>query len=121
MMDYDIILVDDDESVLYSCRKILENDGFNVMTVTGIREFIMTFEVHGPDIVVTDYKMSDGLGSDIRNWLLATSPSTPVILITGDVEQVPTEEEYGYVTILEKPFRVEELLEAVHEAVSRLT
>ena len=113
-----VLIVDDNESVLIIIKTLLE-DAYDVCTASGYQDFINIFRKENPDVVVVDLKLGDGRGTDARNWLQQNGFEVPVILITGDLGDLPGKEWHGFVNYFQKPLKYERLLEAIELAILR--
>ena len=121
-----IVVIEDDEHVLAGLKALLENAGHAVDAYhTGNPQTLRTAFINSkraPDIIIADYRLDaefTGRGAiDLIRKILATD--IPAIIVTGDTapERLREAKESGY-PILHKPVRPEELLNMVHETLSR--
>lgn len=83
-----LLIVDDEESIRLVLEKHFEARGFNVKTVAEGKEAIDVCRTHSIDLVLQDLRLPDMNGIDVLANIKESSPSTPVIMITGhgDVE-----------------------------------
>ena len=111
---FSVLLVDDDDLILKSSRMMVEILGHTVTPATSGEEAISMLE-NGfrPDIVVLDLNMPGYGGKGTLPRLRALCPTTPVFLATGraDQEALDLVSTYPCVTLLAKPFTIEELQE----------
>ncbi len=118
-----ILVIDDEQSVLEVLRKILQFEGYDVITATNGEEGVELFRQTPCDLVITDMVMpgKDGLQTilDLRQ----EDPDLPVIAVSGG--GTISKERYlvvaGYldkVITIAKPFSVESITEAVVKLLS---
>ena len=121
-----IVVIEDDEQVLAGLKALLENAGHEVQAYhSGNPQMLRGAFINTkrtPDIIIADYRLDaefTGKGAiDLIRKTLATE--IPAIIVTGDTapERLREAKESGY-PILHKPVRPEELLNMVHETLSR--
>lgn len=113
-----ILVIDDEPTALDLLRRILEMNGYEVMTAVNGQKGVELFKQHPCDLVITDMVMpiKDGLQTILD--LRSAAPSLPVIAISGG--GTISKERYlavaGYldnVVTIAKPFAIEEITEAV--------
>ena len=114
-----IAIVDDDESIRKSLRRLLTGSGFDVEVFASGTEFIASLEMRSPDALVLDMYMPELNGLEIQDWLVAHGRKIPVIFITAqDSPQLRSKAlAGGAVAYLEKPVHKETLLASLHEAL----
>ena len=114
-----VLLVDDDDLILKATRMMMEILGHTVTPATSGEEAISILEQgFKPDLVVLDLNMPGYGGKGTMPRLRALCPTTPVFLATGraDQEALDLVATYPYVTLLPKPFSIQELQgQIVHE------
>ena len=121
MSHSEILLVDDDQSVLTVVSRILRKSGHRVTTALSLAKALAILQQQTFNVVI--YDLSVGAGQTLDNVLAqlrAAQPKLPVLLITGyagpetegDVERLGIE-------LLEKPFEGDELVARVSELVRR--
>jgi FixJ family two-component response regulator len=109
-----IFIVDDDESVRRSLKRLLRSAGFNVKTFTSARDFLdHGWSDHG--LLVLDKQMPEIDGLELQKILLASGRSIPVIFITAhnDADARAMAIGAGAIAYLEKPFDDQVLLDAI--------
>jgi CheY-like chemotaxis protein len=121
-----VLLIDDDPSVIESLRSALVDEGHKVSTANGgqagIESFRAAFATRMPyDIVITDLAMPEVDGRQVVASLRATSPGTPIILLTGWRHQLAdrVERPLQVDRLLGKPPRIRELRAALAELTGR--
>ena len=103
-----VLVVDDDEMVLRSLRRILERAGHEVIARTTVCEARAVMMEQQLDVVLCDYHLDDGTGADVASDLARVSSAVQMVLLTGDRVSV------NGLVVLEKPVRANELLAALH-------
>src|SRR4029434_7559181 len=95
--------------------------GYRVLTFGSAREFLDRRDTASLSCLVLDIRISGQSGLDLHESLVATGQEVPVVFITGngDIPMAVRAMKAGAVDFLAKPFDVQELLDAVREAVTR--
>jgi CheY-like chemotaxis protein len=121
-----VLLIDDDPSMIESLRSALVDEGHKVTTANGgqagIDSFRAAFASRMPfDIVITDLAMPDVDGRQVVTNLRATSPGTPIVLLTGWRHQLAdhVERPLHVDRLLGKPPRIRELRAALADLTGR--
>ena len=107
-----ILLVDDDELIRTSTRMLVEVLGHSILATTCGEEAILALqEGFAPDVIILDMNMPGIGGAGTLPLLRAIHPRTPVLLATGRADQdaMNLVERYEFVSLLAKPFGLEEL------------
>jgi DNA-binding response OmpR family regulator len=110
-----ILVVDDDESVRESLKKVLEGAGYEVMLAAGALEVAVRFEPGQFDLLVLDLVLPNQTGWDVFEQLTTRRPLVPAIIITGLPNQRRTAELAGAGALFEKPVEPAALLERIAE------
>jgi len=113
-----ILIVDDDEDILYFFRILLEENGYTVDTVQTGQEALEKAEKNRYNLVLLDYKLPDSYGCVIADKILKMNESVQIIYITGYSMngKVPRSELVREVLV--KPIPEQLLLKTVSEAVA---
>ena len=114
-----VLVIDDEQVVLDSVRKILTSENYMVDVSLSASEGLEK-AIHGQyDIVLTDILMPDIGGMRVLSQIKRSKPSLPVIIITGyaTVRSAVQTLKLGAADYLEKPFNPGELLKAVASAL----
>jgi FixJ family two-component response regulator len=116
-----VYIVDDDPSVRNAVKMLLEAAGFKVETNDSAQAFLDRDLVNATGCLVLDVRMEGLSGLDLQRELAAAGVHLPIIFITGhaDVPMSVHAMKAGAVEFLTKPFREQELLSAVQQAVAR--
>ncbi len=115
-----ILLVDDDRDILSAMQSALADMGPNLFAASDGNEAISLSEQHNPDLVVLDQMLPKRSGflvmEKIKRGKKRTDPPR-VIMITGNLgsRHKVYAESLGVDTYLNKPFRMERLIEAVRK------
>jgi DNA-binding NtrC family response regulator len=114
-----ILIVDDDDNVRYSFRKLFREPGCEIVEASNGLEALSVIKKENPDLVLMDIEMPGLSGLDAIQRIKATNPQLPVIIITafGTSERVIGAMKYGAYDYLEKPFDVGRLKEVISEAL----
>jgi FixJ family two-component response regulator len=116
-----MLIIDDEEIVLKSCRKIFEAEGFEVTTTNNPQEGLrLTTEV-SYDVILVDWMMPGFDGMDVVEEIDRRSPSSAMVMISGypTVGRATEAMKRGAMDYVAKPFRPEEIIEVVKRAVRR--
>ena len=116
-----VYVVDDDSSVRNAITMLLEASGFKVETSDSAQAFLERDLVDASGCLVLDVQMEGLSGLDLQHELTTANVHLPIIFITGhgDVPMSVQAMKAGAVEFLTKPFREQELLSAVRQAVAR--
>jgi DNA-binding NtrC family response regulator len=82
-MQENVLVVEDDDSLLEVLSIGLEVHGFEVVKADGISRAILEMQKAQPSIILADYQLRDGTAFDLLNWLKARDFRIPVIVLTG--------------------------------------
>lgn len=120
-MNKKILIIDDDESIIWVIKKALEPAGYKVSSRTRLASGLRAAEDQ-PAVILLDLMLPDGSGLDGLRELRTSHPETIVIMITANAMMDSTisamkEGAYDY---LEKPFDIEELKILVDKAFKDL-
>ena len=108
-----VLVADDSPHLVLLYRAVLEDAGFEVVSVSNGIAAIAAAETGDIDAAVLDVLMPGVSGDAIADRLRRTNPGLPVLLMTGDYgEQFVTD---APARVLRKPFPPEELVRAVRE------
>jgi len=119
-----ILLIEDEQSVATFLRKALERRGYEVAfcssAVEGL-ELLASGDFRG---VISDFRTPGGItGADVRDWIHRHRPelASRIVFITGDTASIETAAllAQGGTPCVEKPFRVQQLIDAVEKTIGR--
>jgi len=116
-----VYVVDDDASVRDAVERLIASIGLRVETFGSTREFLDSKRPDGPACLVLDVRLPDVSGLEFQRDLAAANFHIPIIFITGhaDIPMSVRAMKAGAVEFLTKPFRGQELLDAVQEAIAK--
>ena len=116
-----VLVIDDDESVRRALRDLFESVGLGVTTFESAREFLRTTRPDAPCCLVLDVRLPEQSGLDFQHELNERNIALPIVFLTGhgDIPMSVRAIKAGAVEFLTKPFREQELLDAVQAAIDR--
>jgi FixJ family two-component response regulator len=116
-----VFVVDDDDLVRASIEGMLKSVGLRSETFGTPQEFLHSKRPDGPSCLVLDVRLPGISGLDFQRELADAGIRTPVIFITGhgDIPMTVKAMKSGAVEFLTKPFRDQDLLDAIHQALDR--
>lgn len=117
-----LLVIDDEAIVGKRLQQVFGKLGFTVEVYENGVQAMEAFRKKPFDIVVTDLKMEGMDGIEVLNQVRRLHPSTRVIIITGYAQPETSEEAFqlGVFDFIPKPFRLEQLKEAIFKAVKDL-
>ena len=116
-----ILIVDDEEIVIRSCQRILDDSSYVVDSLLDGREAMRRVDEIPYDIVILDIMMPKIDGMEILQYVRERHPDTDVIMMTGlsQVQTAVKAMKLGAFDYLSKPFDPEELQHVVQRAIER--
>src|SRR5271155_3791741 len=116
-----VFVVDDDPSVRDAVQRLIGSVGLRVQTLGSTREFLGSKRPEAPACLVLDVRLPDSSGLELQRELTEANVQIPIIFITGhaDVPMTVRAMKAGAVEFLTKPFRGQELLDAIQDAIAR--
>ncbi|WP_230291197.1 response regulator transcription factor [Croceicoccus sp. Ery5] len=114
-----MLVVDDDRDIRDSLRDLFASVGIESATYESTRELLDAGLPDRPSCLVLDLRLPGSGGLELQEQLAEAGAGVPIIFITGHAD-VPTSVramKAGAVDFLAKPFREQELLDAVHQAL----
>jgi FixJ family two-component response regulator len=116
-----VFVVDDDDLVRASIQGMLKSVGLRAETFGTPQEFLRSKRPDGPSCLVLDVRLPGVNGLDFQHQLVDAGIRIPVIFITGhgDIPMTVKAMKSGAVEFLTKPFRDQDLLDAIHQALDR--
>lgn len=118
-----ILVVDDERSIAGALEIILRESGYEVLTANSVFEATTILSDRDFDLVITDYRLSDGTGIDLITHIKSETSETEVILMTayGSLEITIEAIKRGAYYYLEKPYTPDRLLTLVDRALQFAT
>ena len=116
-----VFVIDDDASMREAISRLLHAIGLTIRTFGSAREFLGTRLPDIPACVVLDVRLPDLSGLDLQREMVERGIHVPVIFITGhgDIQMSVQAMKAGAVEFLTKPFRDQELIDAVRSGIHR--
>jgi FixJ family two-component response regulator len=116
-----IIVVDDDLAIRESLHGLLRSVGLQVKALASVPEFLKEGRPEGPACLVLDVRLPGRSGLDFQRDLSAANVHLPIIFITGygDIPMSVQAIKGGAIEFLTKPFRDQELLDAIQLGLAR--
>jgi DNA-binding NtrC family response regulator len=116
-----IYVVDDDVSVREGVGRLIRSAGLKVKTFPTAQEILASLQTELPSCLVLDVQLPDIDGLELQQQLATKDLQVPIIFLTGygDIPTSVRAMKAGAIEFLTKPFRDEELLSAINQAVER--
>jgi FixJ family two-component response regulator len=116
-----VFVVDDDVSIREALKNLFQSVGLNVKTFGTAQEFLANRQPDVSSCLVLDVRLPGLSGLDLQRQLVQASVHIPIVFITGhgDVPMSVRAMKAGAVEFLTKPFRDQDLLDAVQHALDR--
>jgi len=116
-----VFIVDDDRSMCEALERLLGTVGLKAHTFGSADEFMSTKRPDVPSCLVLDVRLPGLSGLDLQRRLVDMDPPMPIVIITAyaDIPMTVQAVKAGAVELLTKPFRDQELLDAVQQAIDR--
>ena len=115
-----IAIVDDEQDMRQSISQWLALSGYDTETFSSAEDALKVLGPEYPGIVISDIKMPGMDGIQLLKKLMGADSTLPVIMITGhgDVPMAVEAMQKGAVDFIQKPFRDQELLDRIREALA---
>ncbi len=116
-----VLVIEDDPDLRGSIGRLLRSLGLDTLLFGSIPEFLAAKLPEGPACLVLDVRLPGQSGLDFQRDLVATRGQLPIIFITahGDIRMSVQAMKDGAIEFLAKPFRDQELLDAIQLGLSR--
>jgi len=116
-----VSIVDDDPEFRDSVERLLRSVGLHARQFSSVSNFLNTNASDGPTCLVLDIRMPGGSGLELQRDLAAANRHVPIIFITahGDIPMTVQAMKGGAIEFLTKPFRDQDLLDAVEAGLAR--
>jgi RNA polymerase sigma factor (sigma-70 family) len=114
-----VFVVDDDLSIRRSLANLLRSVGFRVEAFTSAQEYRNSAAVDAPGCLVLDVRLPGMSGLDLQRDMASSGEPRPIVFITGhgDVPMAVQAMKGGAVEFLTKPFREQDLLDAIRRGI----
>src|SRR5437764_4965993 len=115
------MVIDDDPGVRDSLGKLLRSTEFRVSLFGSVSEFLAADRPEGPACLVLDVRLPGQSGLELQRELADAKRQLPIIFITGhgDIPMSVQAMKGGAIEFLTKPFRDQDLLDAIQLGLSR--
>ena len=116
-----VFIIDDDESIRRAIEGLLKSVGLHSQGFGSAQEFLVQRTGDGPSCLILDVRLPGLSGLDFQRQLSDAGVHIPIIFITGhgDIPMSVKAMKSGAVEFLTKPFRDQDLLDAVQQALAR--
>ena len=116
-----VFVIDDDDLVRASIQGMMKSVALHCETFGTAQEFLSSKRPDGPSCLVLDVRLPGVNGLDFQHQLATAGIRIPIIFITGhgDIPMTVKAMKSGAVEFLTKPFRDQDLLDAIHQALER--
>jgi len=116
-----VFVIDDDAGVRASIQGLLKSVGLRSESFARPQEFLGTKRPGGPSCLVLDVRLPGINGLDFQRELADAGVRIPIIFITGhgDIPMTVKAMKSGAIEFLTKPFRDQDLLDAINQALDR--
>jgi FixJ family two-component response regulator len=114
-----VYIVDDEEPIRVSIRELLKSVGLRSKAFASTQEFLSGHASDGPSCLILDVRLPGVSGLDFQRQLADSGLQIPIIFITGhgDIPMSVKAMKSGAVEFLTKPFRDQDLLDAIQQAL----
>jgi FixJ family two-component response regulator len=116
-----VLVIDDDPDFRDSVGRLLRSVGLETRHLSSVPEFLKAALPDGPTCLVLDVRLPGPSGLELQRELAAANRQLPIIFITahGDIPMTVRAMKGGAIEFLTKPFRDQELLDAVETGLAR--
>jgi FixJ family two-component response regulator len=116
-----IVVIDDDPAIRESLGGLLRSVGLQAKLLASVSEFLKSGRPNGPTCLVLDVRLPGRSGLDFQRELTAANIHLPIIFITGhgDIPMSVQAMKGGAIEFLTKPFRDQDLLDAIEIGLER--
>jgi FixJ family two-component response regulator len=116
-----VFVVDDDTSLRESLKNLIRSVGLRVEAFASAQEFLRSKRPNVPSCLVLDVRLPGLSGLDLQKRMAEADVEIPIIFITGhgDIPMTVQAMKAGAVEFLTKPFRDQDLLDSIQQALER--
>lgn len=116
-----VFVVDDDSLIREALRRLIRSVGLEVETFSSAQEFLQAKRADTPSCLILDVRLPGLSGFDLQREMAEAEVNIPIIFITGygDIPMSVRAMKAGAVEFLAKPFRDQDLLDAISQALER--
>jgi len=116
-----VFVIDDDSAIRKALASLIRSVGLHVELFASAQEFLQAKRPRAPSCLILDVRLPGISGLDFQSALADANDPIPLIFITGhgDIQMSVRAMKAGAVEFLQKPFRDQDLLDAIHLALER--
>src|SRR5258708_17588467 len=116
-----VLVIDDDADLRASVGRLLRSLGLDAQLFASISDFLKSDPPDGPTCLVLDVRLPGQSGLDLQRELAAAKRELPIVFITGhgDIPMSVQAMKGGAIEFLTKPFRDQDLIDAIQLGLSR--
>ena len=116
-----VLVIDDDPDLRASVGRLLRSVGIDVQLFASIPDFLKSDLPNGPSCLVLDVRLPGRSGLDLQRELAAAKKELPIIFVTGhgDIPMTVQAMKGGAIEFLTKPYRDQDLLDAIEVGLAR--
>ena len=116
-----VVVIDDDEGFRESLGRLLRSAGVNPRLFASINDFVGSDPPDCPTCLVLDVRLPERSGLDFQRDLAAAGVTVPIVFVTGhgDIPMSVQAIKAGAIEFLTKPFREQDLLDAISVGLAR--
>ena len=121
MTEPTVFIIDDDEGYRDSVQELVSSVGLPTETFGSALDFLEVFDPERPGCLVLDVRMARMNGLALQGRLIAMGARIPIVFISGhgDIAMAVKAVKDGAVDFVQKPYREQQLLDAIDEALRR--
>ena len=116
-----VLVIDDDPQIRDSIGQLLRSLGIDTQLFASVSDFLKSDKPDGPTCLVLDVRLPGRSGLEFQRDLAAANRDLPIVFVTGhgDIPMTVQAMKGGAIEFLTKPFRDQELLDAVEAGLAR--
>jgi FixJ family two-component response regulator len=116
-----VLIIDDDLGIRESISSLARSVGFQTKQMASVDEFLQSGRPQGPCCLVLDVRLPGRSGLDLQRELAERNVRLPIVFVTGhgDIPMSVQAMKGGAIEFLTKPFRDQDLVDAIQLGVSR--
>ena len=116
-----VFVVDDDPAICAALKRLIQSVGLSVQTFSSAQAFLHSKPPDMPGCLVLDVRLPGLSGLDLQRKLASEKVDIPIVFITGhgDIPMSVRAMKAGAIEFLTKPFRDQDLLEAVQQGIEK--
>ena len=118
-MKHTVLIIDDEETLRFSFKNFLEQEGYTVLTAAGIPGALEILNAEPIDVVFCDIVLPEGSGVEVLSRARSMNLACPIVMITGEpsVESAAEAVRLGAFDYLPKPVRRDTLVRVCRQAL----